>query len=416
MRVNVEVFRGECQCGHEHSIAVRKIIIEPDAIQEIENFVQEQGLGGKIGIIADSNTNHYAIKIVESMSNQKAYIILLDAVNLHANEYGVWAIQKLLKSHTTALIAVGSGTIHDLTRYIANDEQIPFISVPTASSVDGFVSSVSAMTWKGFKVTLPGVAPLAVFADTCIFAKAPRRLIASGVADLLGKYTALLDWKVASLVTGEYICNRIVEMEEQAILQVVDLLENLNEGAEEAHEKLMYALLLSGLAMQMIGNSRPASGAEHHMSHLWEMHILNPEIDALHGEKVGIALALVCDTYKKILEIKDIENSVSSYQGMPYEQLKDKFQDLYEAILEENKEDVLEKVDMKRLIKCFGSIQEWVKALPSGKEIRNLLGKVHGKQYVEEIGLDRSVIEDSLEFSPYVRARLTLMRLMKLIK
>ena len=102
------------------------------------------------------------------------------------------------------------------SRYLAYQYKIPFISVPTAASVDGFVSNVAAMTWKGLKKTVPAVAPLAVFADTDIFAHAPRRLTASGVSDLLGKYICLADWKIASLLTGEYICSEIIEMERKS--------------------------------------------------------------------------------------------------------------------------------------------------------------------------------------------------------
>ena len=91
------------------------------------------------------------------------------------------------------MIAVGSGTIHDITRYHAYERKIPFFSVPTAASVDGYVSTVAAMTWHGFKKSFTAVSPVVVIADTDIFSKAPMRLTASGVADLLGKYTALAD-------------------------------------------------------------------------------------------------------------------------------------------------------------------------------------------------------------------------------
>ena len=164
--------------------------------------------------------------------------------------------------------------------------------------MDGFVSNVAAMTWKGLKKTVPAVAPLAVFADTDIFAHAPRRLTASGVSDLLGKYICLADWKIASLLTGEYICSEIIEMEEKALKTVCSCVKGIASGEPEDCEKLMYALILSGLAMQMVGNSRPASCAEHHLSHLWEMEVVNGPLDALHGEKVSVGTLLV-DVYKR---------------------------------------------------------------------------------------------------------------------
>ena len=188
----------------------------------------------------------------------------------------------------SVLIAFGSGTIHDLTRYTAFKLNIPFLSVPTAASVDGFASTVAAMTFKGFKVTIPAKAPLAIFADTAIISRAPRYLTAAGVGDLLAKFTALVDWKISHLLTGEYLCDKIVTITEEALQTLLNVIDDLALQKEEAFEPLMYGLILSGLGMQMIGNSRPASGAEHHLSHLWEMHVINDEIKARIEEYYSI--------------------------------------------------------------------------------------------------------------------------------
>ena len=115
------------------------------------------------------------------------------------------------------------------------------------------------------------------------------RLTASGVGDLLGKYTALADWKITNILDGEYICDRICEMEYDALDKLKESLDGLSNRDINAYEELMYGLLLSGLAMQMTGHSRPASGAEHHMAHFWEMVVINEEIIAMlekvHGVK-----------------------------------------------------------------------------------------------------------------------------------
>ena len=115
------------------------------------------------------------------------------------------------------------------------------------------------------------------------------RLTASGVGDLLGKYTALADWKITNILDGEYICDRICEMEYDALDKLKESLDGLSNRDINAYEELMYGLLLSGLAMQMTGHSRPASGAEHHMAHFWEMAVINEEIIAMlekvHGVK-----------------------------------------------------------------------------------------------------------------------------------
>jgi glycerol-1-phosphate dehydrogenase [NAD(P)+] len=416
MEVRLDRFSRECTCGKAHKLFVKHVLIEAGAINEINALLEETQLNEYPVVICDTNTYDAAGKHVFNLLRQEQKdIIILNADCLHADEHGVEKVIESLRINASVLLAVGAGTIHDITRYVAKEKNIPFISVPTAASVDGFVSTVAAMTIKGLKVTYPAVSPLAVFADTHVFMKAPYRLTASGIADLLGKYTAILDWQIAHLLTNEYICENVVNIELEAVKRVVDDLEAIQNGSEEAYENLMYALILSGLAMQMTGNSRPASGAEHHLSHLWEMHVINKRVDALHGEKVGVALAIAADTYRKILEIEDIKEHVIPYTGFPYELLKENFGELFDSIIEENTPDLLEEIDLKKLISKFEDVKDLVKNLPSGDEIRSLLSKAHAVRTLEEIGLDHSILEKSIQLSPFVRRRLTLMRILKLL-
>jgi glycerol dehydrogenase-like iron-containing ADH family enzyme len=214
--------------------------------------------------------------------------VILPTENLHANEHGVALLLERLPEEAEVLIAVGSGTVHDITRYCAYTRKIPFVSCPTAASVDGFCSSVAAMTWNGCKKTLTAVAPKIVLADTDIIKNAPIRLARSGFGDMVGKYIALCDWKIGHILTGEFYCERIADMMLAATKEVLSSVAGIVSGDAEGYEKLTYGLLLSGLAMQMMGNSRPASGAEHHISHLIEMSPppLDVHSDALHGEKL----------------------------------------------------------------------------------------------------------------------------------
>ena len=199
---------------------------------------------------------------------------------LEADERAVEIVENYMEEDIDLVLAVGAGTIHDLSRFVAHQYRIPFVSVPTAASSDGFTSTVADMTWNGVKKVFQASAPLFVFADTDIFAKAPARLTAAGVSDILGKYIALADWKIASILMDEYYCTAVADLETKAIRTVKDNLKEIAAGEKDACEKLMYALILSGLAMQMTGNSRPASGAEHHMVHLWDMEVVNGHLDA----------------------------------------------------------------------------------------------------------------------------------------
>jgi len=417
MNIKLDHLTGKCDCGKSHQLDVKEIMIAEQAIARVNLFLIEQGIEQAPVIICDKNTYEAAGKILYPLiTGSKKHIIVLKSEKIYADEKSVQEVMDGLGLEVSVLIAVGAGTIHDVTRYVAKERNVPFVSVPTAASVDGFVSTVAAMTINGFKITYEAVSPIAVFADTHVFSKAPYKLTAAGFADLLGKYTALLDWEISNILTGEYICNKVVAMEKKAVEQAVDVVKGINEGSKEAYESLMYGLLLSGLAMQMIGNSRPASGSEHHMSHLWEMHIINPQTDALHGEKVGVGLGIVCDEYKKLLEIQDITQHLAVYKGFPNQELERVFKHLYPSLLEENMPDLLEEIDLEVLVEKFEEIKQLVKELPSGDKIREILTQVGGKTSLKDIGLPQDILEESIKYSPFVRRRLTLMRILKLIQ
>lgn len=417
MRVDINKFIGFCGCGKEHKIMVKDIIIESEAIKKLSMIMEKEGFKN-ITIICDENTYAAAGEEIKEII-PKGKFINLKSENLHANEIAVQKVYECLSVENDVLIALGSGTIHDITRYVAYNKDIPFISVPTAASVDGFVSTVAAMTWKGDKKTFTAVSPIYVVADTDIFKEAPYRLTASGVSDLIGKYTALVDWKISSIVIGEYICNKVCNMEIDAVNKLCECVDDLVLGKLEAYEQLMYALILSGLAMQIIGNSRPASGAEHHTSHLWEMEVINKHLDAYHGEKVSVGLILVMEEYKKIK--KSIENGrcrVKKYYGLEEDMLKEVFKsrEMYDSIMKENTPDPLLNVNKVILQNRLESIAEILEKLPTLDFVKDTLKRAKAVTTLEEIGLSNDVKQNSIRVSPYVRNRLTLMRISKMLE
>lgn len=429
MKINIDLYKGPCDCGKNHELSVQDILIEAGAISKVPHIIHERfDIEDKeISIICDNNTYLAAGQILEGLLND-SLVIILPPEGLHADNHAVKLAEDSLSEGIKLILAVGSGTVHDISRYIANKRGISFVSIPTAASVDGFVSTVAAMTWDGFKRTFPAIAPILVIADTNIFSKAPYRLTASGISDLLGKYTALADWEISHVVTGELFCNKIYQMEVQAIDEVIQCLRDLRqELAEnkrlEAYEKLMYALLLSGIAMQMMGNSRPASGSEHHVSHLWEMEVINDHIDAYHGEKVSVGLAIVTRTCHKVKEALLKGNyKIIHYDGIKNSPegklLEDVFgpKGLYESVLQENTPDPLEGINTEELAHKIPDIIKILEKLPSEEEILGLLDTAGCIKKVQEIGLEDSIIDKTIMLSPYVRNRLTMMRLIKLFE
>ena len=414
MRVDTDDFARPCGCGKNHHIEVKEILIEEGVVEKLEEAMSDGFLKEYISplLICDTNTCKVTEEIMEDIYD-RCQVLVLDAEGLHADQHAIEVVENNMEEDIDLILAVGTGTIHDISRYVAFQYKIPFISVPTAASVDGFVSTVAAMTWNGLKKTVPAAPPIAVYADSNIFAAAPRRLNASGVSDLFGKYICLADWKIAHMLTDEYICDEIIELEEKALRTVRSCLDDIAQGDRESCEKLMYALILSGLAMQMVGNSRPASCAEHHLSHLWEMEVINGPLDALHGEKVSIGTLIVLREYNRIARaIREGRCRVLSEREDDTELLEKTFgkKHLLEGIIEENTPDPLEEVSPARLESCLSEIVDIIEELPREEELVHAMDKAGCKQSVYEI------IPQSLKLAPYVRRRLSFLRVSRMLE
>lgn len=420
MRVDTDDFARPCSCGRDHHIEVKEILIESGAVEKLEDMMSDGFLKEYISplLICDTNTYEATKDIMESIYD-RCQVLILEAEGLKADQHALDVIESYMDEDIDLILAVGAGTIHDLSRYEAFQWKIPFVSVPTAASVDGFVTTVAAMEFEGVKKTVKTCGPVCVIADTDIFSKAPSRLNAAGASDVLGKYICLTDWRIAHLVTGEYFCEETYKMEKRAVKTVKSCLKGIAQGDEESCEELMYALILSGLAMQMIGNSRPASSAEHHICHLWDMEVINGPVKALHGEKISVGLMLCLKEYKKIAHaIRRHHCKAIDYNGMDMDYLEEIFgqrEEIWKTIIAENTPDPLEEITPERLEYCMEQIEEIIDELPDPEDMEELLDRGNCVKKMEDIGLSQTLIRKTLELSPYVRNRLSFMRIRKML-
>ena len=419
MRVDADDFARPCSCGREHHIDVREIVIESGAIGKLEKEMSDGDLKEYISplLICDTNSYKATEELMEDIYD-RCQVLILDAEGLEADERAVEIVENYMEEDIDLVLAVGAGTIHDLSRFVAHQYRIPFVSVPTAASSDGFTSTVADMTWNGVKKVFQASAPRFFFWDTDIFAKAPARLTAAGVSDILGKYIALADWKIASILMNEYYCTEVVNLETKAIRTVKDNLKEIAAGEKDACEKLMYALILSGLAMQMTGNSRPASGAEHHMVHLWDMEVVNGHLNALHGEKVSAATMLVLLEYKKLADaIRRGTCRVHAFADGDRELLQETFgrKGILGALEKENTPELLDDVSIETFSGALPEILKIIDFLPAVTDMQEMMSIVGCISRVRDIGLPGKAIEESLRLAPYTRRRLSLLRLRKML-
>jgi glycerol-1-phosphate dehydrogenase [NAD(P)+] len=191
-----------------------------------------------------------------------------------------------LPQGVAAVVGIGGGKALDVAKYLAFLARLPYYAVPTSLSNDGFCSPQSSLTIGGRRKSLGAAVPYGVVVDTAVCRDAPRALTLSGVGDLVAKFTAVRDWKLAFHATAEPMNDFAVLLSDSSIHAflnhpVFDL---------EGVRLLATALMLNGLAMEMCGSSRPASGSEHLISHALDATSARPR---LHGLQVGIAAYLV---------------------------------------------------------------------------------------------------------------------------
>lgn len=408
MIIDSKQYDKPCVCGRSHAMTTAFCVIEPGCLARLGEYLTRFAILGKGVAIYDENT--YRAKGM--VRPQVAQEIILPPENLHADNHGVALAMEQIPEGCDYLIALGSGTIHDITRYCAHEKGIPFVSCPTAASVDGFCSSVAAMTWYGFKKTWTAVAPTLVVADLNVITQAPAYLSRSGFGDMVGKFVALTEWKIGHTLTGEYLCPEIYRMTLEATQAVVDSADGILAGETEAYEKLMYGLLLSGLAMQLLGNSRCASGAEHHISHFIEMAppSLGQTSQALHGEKVGVGTLLVSREYHRLareeqLPWKDYPVATPAEIGAVFGPA------LEESIVTENQKDCAAGLKAEQLQAAWPAIRQLIAQIPTPQALEAMYEKLGVKTTLADIGITEEALPLLLDDSPLVRNRLTLMRL-----
>lgn len=377
-----------------------EIVIGDGAAAKARTYIETGLHAVRPLVLCDVNTERYAVDCFGGFER------FLWPDRQHATpEAAALAMKKIEEMKADLLIACGSGSLHDLTRYAAEKAAIPYLSFPTAPSVDGFASSMAAMTVNGQKLTLPAHAPVALFAEPAVFRDAPVRLTLSGIGDILGKYVCLFDWKTASLLTGERFDPVIEKMERDA----VDTLMHTDFNAPGFPVKLMECLVLSGVAIQQFGNTRPASGAEHHLSHFWEMHCLNAPTDALHGEQVGTATIQLLRRYREVTSLRLTKKPLTREYLLPV------FGELTDRIIRENTPFLPDAISQEKLDSVWDEIRRLaLSELPDASVIEEYLASKGGKTSLAALGLpdDDAFSAATLQYAPYVRNRLTLLKLL----
>ena len=410
MILDTSKYLGKCSCGREHELRTKLVVCEYGALKNFDKYMEDCGLSGFRTVIYDTNTYNLP-SVIHVPADQE---IVLEAKGLHSEKGLIEDMMTKLERKPDYIVVVGSGTLMDFGRYSAWKLGIPFVAIPTIVSSDGFTADICSIIIDGQKKSIPMQAADAVITDMDIVAGAPMFLSIAGVQDIMAKYVSIADWKIAHLVSGEYFCPMVCDMAQEALDIMVRCAHEIAEGKAPDFEAMAYTQMLSGLTMQILSNSRAASGAEHLVAHLVEMKPRGFEnAHGMHGECVGIGTIMCADAYHKLAERETIE--VKPFEPVNEQWVRDVFGALADGIIKENENDVLKTFDPENIKNNWQQIREIINTIPKAEELIELYTKIGAKHSLEELGISESVREEFLDISSAIRNRLTLARMTRLI-
>ena len=410
MIMDCEKYVGKCVCGREHTLETKKVVVEYNALANFEQYMEDVGLAGKRrAVVYDT----MVYQLTEGKHVKADQEIVLEAKGLHAEDTLIEEMMKQL-DHPEVIVAFGAGTIMDFGRYPAYKLGIPFVAIPTLASSDGFTANICSAILNGQKKSTPMCAPILVVADLDIIKGAPARLVASGINDILAKYISLTDWRIAHLVAGEYFCPTVAELAEHALKLMREAADKYAATGVADHEAMTMAQMESGLTMQLLNHSRAASGAEHLMAHLVELHPPRFEkAEGIHGECVGVGTFECIKVYH---ELAKKTPKAKPFQPLTEEWVREKFGErLMPGIMKENENDVLATFPSQNIVDHWDEIRELIAQIPPVEEMEKLYSDCHCKYRPEDIGIDPSLADEMLEISAAIRNRLTLIRMLRVL-
>jgi len=405
----------------------RALEIGENILDQVPRIFHEQFGGREALIVSDANTFPIAGQTVVDAFRAAQHPVrdpfIFRAPDLYAEHRFVEQLEASLKKHHAIPVAVGGGTINDLTKLAAHRTDRPYLCVATAASMDGYTAFGASITYQGAKQTFQCPAPTAVVADLKVIRAAPGDLNSSGYADLIAKVTAGADWMVADALGVEPIDAQAWVIGQGRLRELVADPAGVCARDPAAIARLVEGLMLGGFAMQAAQSSRPASGAEHQFSHLWDMqHHTHNGVAPSHGFKVGIGTLAVTALYERLLELPldqlDVDTRVAAWPGTPYWTAKVRELFSEEELVGVATKEILAKSDggetLRRQLQQLRDAWPQLRAclreqLIPFAELRRMLQAAGAPTEPEQIGISRERLRASFWQAYCIRRRFTVL-------
>ncbi len=411
-----------------HATETKALRIGAGILPQTGELFKELFPGCRAIVIADPTTFKVAGSDVQKSLAAAGVALdephIFTAPDLHAEWTFVEELDAVLKNTDAIPVAVGSGPINDLTKLCSHHNNRRYMVVGTAASMDGYTSYGASITYKCAKQTFSCPAPLGVLADTAIIAAAPKELTASGYADLFAKVPAGADWIISDALGIEPLDKRSFSIVQDGLHDALGDPEGIRKGTVETIEPLVEGLMLGGFAMQALQSSRPASGADHQFSHLWNMehHTMADGRTPSHGFQVSIGLLASLAYYDQFLKSDiahlDVESAVAAWPE--WDEAERYARELYagtdfpEIGVVETRAKYIDKDHLRAQLNLLKNNWTEIKArlekqLVSFNEASRRLRIVGAPTLPEDIGLTRERMRASVIRAQHIRRRFTIL-------
>jgi len=409
----------DCECGASHHVPTRLVRCGRGALDTVPETAAELCGAASALVVADVRTWRVAgdqvYRGLRSAGRAERRIVPDGSDGPpHASVDLVDELEAVTPDRFDLYVAVGSGTVNDLTKELAGRRGRPYVAVATAASMNGYTSSIVALLEGGLKTTRPAPPPLAVVADSEVLSAAPLELTLAGLGDLVSKPFCGCDWWLASVVRGDTYCPLPARILDQAFDGALEVFPRLAGRDPDAVLLLAKLLIVSGMTMTIAGSSAPASGGEHLLSHFWDMtRLRDGRAIGLHGAQVGVASVAMNALYERVLE-HGLEGASFEAADVDETELERVFGDLtgavrpqYRAKLASRSARDVEVLDQRR-----PDVERAIaEVLASGKKVRSALAGSGAPITAGAIGVGRSELASALRYGRWVRNRYTILDL-----
>jgi len=416
-----------CDCPCDHHLPTQDIYVGTNLLHKLPEYIKAKNLGTHCVLVADNNTYEIAGREVERHLVAAGFDVIPCVIRReHAMDPDERACGEVLLSiqpETQFLISVGSGSITDTTRVNATRTKMPFVSVGTAPSMDGYTSVVAPLLLRGVKIHRTGVCPEIIVCDLDILRTAPLSMVQSGVGDVLGKFIARADWIIGNIINGEPYCPVCGQIVLDAVNKLVENVGEIRQRSEKGIRILIEALLLSGVTIMIVGHTRAVASVEHNVAHYWEMmQLLRGNHPPAHGASVGVATLKCWPLFLRFakenlsqLDLHDIKaRRIGREERIKW--LRFAYRDeAGNAIIKDNPGDFLTWEEQSRRILAaqsnFLKLQEVILGLPSLDRIEHAIRELGAPMTPEDLHVDEPLLNVSMHCAKDYRTRYTLFKL-----